>query len=105
MSLVHCWRGLRWGGYRSSAVRISWARRGRTHCARLFHGVEASRAHQHRRMLPSSRILHKNGTYVGDTLVIGVHHLQDGDRIRIGAFLLTFHRPDRNAPTSTQTAR
>jgi pSer/pThr/pTyr-binding forkhead associated (FHA) protein len=56
-------------------------------------------------MLPSSRILHKNGTYVGDTLVIGVHHLQDGDRIRIGAFLLTFHRPDRNAPTSTQTAR
>jgi DNA-binding winged helix-turn-helix (wHTH) protein len=47
----------------------------------------------------------KNGTYVGDERVSVPRELQEGDHIRIGAFLLTFHRPDPNASTSTQTAR
>jgi len=47
----------------------------------------------------------KNGTYVGDERVVGPRELQEGDRIRIGAFLLTFHRPNPNASTSTQTVR
>jgi DNA-binding winged helix-turn-helix (wHTH) protein len=47
----------------------------------------------------------KNGTYVGDERVVAPRPLQEGDRIRIGAFLLTFHRPDPNASTSTQTVR
>jgi DNA-binding winged helix-turn-helix (wHTH) protein len=47
----------------------------------------------------------KNGTYVGDERVSVPRELQEGDQIRIGAFLLTFHRPDPNASTSTQTFR
>jgi DNA-binding winged helix-turn-helix (wHTH) protein len=47
----------------------------------------------------------KNGTYVGDQRVSVPRELREGDQIRIGAFLLTFHRPDPNASTSTQTVR
>ena len=45
----------------------------------------------------------KNGTFVHDEPVLSVRRLEDGDQIRVGAFLLTFHRPDPNASTSTQT--
>jgi len=45
----------------------------------------------------------KNGTYLGEARVTTTTPLQDGDQIRIGAFLLTFRRPDPNADTTTQT--
>ena len=45
----------------------------------------------------------KNGTYLSETRVTTATPLQDGDQIRIGAFLLTFRRPDPNADTTTQT--
>jgi len=46
----------------------------------------------------------KNGTYVGDEPVTAVRLLQEGDQIRVGSFLLTFHRPEPGAPTSTETS-
>jgi len=45
----------------------------------------------------------KNGTYVAGQRVLGIRELIEGDQIRIGAFLLTFHRTDPSAPTSTDT--
>ena len=45
----------------------------------------------------------KNGTYLGQARVTRATPLQDGDQIRIGAFLLTFRRPNPNADTTTQT--
>ena len=45
----------------------------------------------------------KNGTYLGEARVTTATPLQDGDQIRIGAFLLTFRRPNTNADTTTQT--
>jgi DNA-binding winged helix-turn-helix (wHTH) protein len=47
----------------------------------------------------------KNGTYVGDEPVMAVRLLAEGDRIRVGSFLLTFHRPEPDASTSTATVR
>jgi hypothetical protein len=46
----------------------------------------------------------KNGTYVGDQRITSAR-LEEGDRIRVGAFLLTFHKHDPNTSTSTQTVR
>lgn len=45
----------------------------------------------------------KNGTFVGDRPITARTRLSDGDRVRLGSFLLTFrlaHAPD---PTSTQS--
>jgi len=47
----------------------------------------------------------KNGTYVGGEPVMAVRLLRQGDRIRIGAFLLTFHRPEPDASTRTESVR
>jgi DNA-binding winged helix-turn-helix (wHTH) protein len=47
----------------------------------------------------------KNGTYVNDEPVTTVRPLQEGDRIRVGSFLLTFHRPEHDGSTSTETVR
>jgi DNA-binding winged helix-turn-helix (wHTH) protein len=47
----------------------------------------------------------KNGTYVGDERVSTPRQLQEGDQIRVGAFVLAFHRPDPSSSTSSQTGR
>jgi predicted component of type VI protein secretion system len=46
----------------------------------------------------------KNGTFVGDSQVTARMRLQDGDRVRLGSFLLTFRvaqPPDATATQST----
>lgn len=45
----------------------------------------------------------KNGTFVGDRRVLGSVPLADGDRIRLGSFVLTFRREASEA-TKTATA-
>jgi pSer/pThr/pTyr-binding forkhead associated (FHA) protein len=44
----------------------------------------------------------KNGTFVGEQRVTGVRPLRDGDEIRIGDYLLTFHAATL-LPTETST--
>ncbi len=44
----------------------------------------------------------KNGTYVGGQLLSAARRLEDGDRIRVGSFLLTFHQRASAVSTSTQ---
>jgi DNA-binding winged helix-turn-helix (wHTH) protein len=46
----------------------------------------------------------KNGTYVGGERLVGVRQLVDGDQIRLGAFLFTFHQAQPSASTSTASA-
>jgi DNA-binding winged helix-turn-helix (wHTH) protein len=46
----------------------------------------------------------KNGTFVGDQQITSRTRLTDGDRVRLGSFLLTFrlaHAPDETATQST----
>jgi DNA-binding winged helix-turn-helix (wHTH) protein len=44
----------------------------------------------------------KNGTYVDGQLLSAARRLEDGDRIRVGSFLLTFHQHASAVSTSTQ---
>jgi hypothetical protein len=46
----------------------------------------------------------KNGTYVCGERVVGTRHLAEGDQIRVGSFLLTFHQTHPSASTSTESA-
>jgi pSer/pThr/pTyr-binding forkhead associated (FHA) protein len=45
----------------------------------------------------------KNGTFRGDERVTSPVHLSDGDAIRIGSLLVTFHLRVRAGSTETQT--
>ena len=45
----------------------------------------------------------KNGTFVGDRQVTTRVRLSDGDRVRLGSFLLTFRVAQPAAATSTQS--
>ena len=75
----------------------------------VLESSEVSRHHARIRIRDGAAILEdldsKNGTYVGGEQVKAPRELREGDEIRIGAFLLTFHRPDPNASTSSQTGR
>jgi pSer/pThr/pTyr-binding forkhead associated (FHA) protein len=46
----------------------------------------------------------KNGTFVNDEAVTSLRNLKDGDRVRVGSFLLTFRLGSLNASTLTQPA-
>jgi len=46
----------------------------------------------------------KNGTYVNDERVASATALQDGDRLRVGALVFTFHRARSSSTTKTQAS-
>jgi DNA-binding winged helix-turn-helix (wHTH) protein len=45
----------------------------------------------------------KNGTYVGDERIFNAVRLSDGDRVRVGSFLLTLRASQKNVSTQTKT--
>ena len=98
----------------SGAAAVSAVRRGPCHRPRSRRRSQARRVDRSRRharlvVTADGTVLEdfgsKNGTFRGNERVTSPIQLVDGDAIRIGSLLVTFHVPRRTDSTETQCSR